>query len=68
MPPIVDHNRRDIGGKAATLVELQLAGFRVPDFMCFQQFVTMFNSIRTLENISLENFRNVPILGELRFV
>jgi pyruvate,water dikinase len=34
MPAITNPSRHEIGGKAATLLELQLAGFRVPDFLC----------------------------------
>ncbi|HUF61381.1 MAG TPA: PEP/pyruvate-binding domain-containing protein [Verrucomicrobiales bacterium] len=34
MPLLSDVAGRDIGGKARTLVELQLAGFCVPEFLC----------------------------------
>lgn len=34
MPALANPGPREIGGKASTLVELQLAGFRVPDFLC----------------------------------
>ena len=34
MPLLAENSPRNIGGKGKQLVELQLAGFRVPDFLC----------------------------------
>ena len=34
MKALANPTSKDIGGKARTLVELQLAGFHVPDFLC----------------------------------
>jgi len=70
MPSIADTTRHRIGGKAATLLELQTAGFPVPEFLCTTDAVA---AVRTLglplavrSSASAEDGQSASFAGQFR--
>lgn len=71
MPVLVENPTRVIGGKARQLVALQLAGFRVPDFLCsppdIGQAIKMLGlPLAVRSSASAEDGREVSFAGQFR--
>jgi phosphohistidine swiveling domain-containing protein len=71
MPVLVEPASKNIGGKANQLVELQLAGFRVPDFLCSPPNLAAAVEILGLplavrSSASAEDGREVSFAGQFR--
>src|SRR5436190_1082504 len=71
MHTVLEKTHRGVGGKARTLIELQLAGFRVPDFLCSPPDAA--NAVATLgapqavrSSASAEDGVNVSFAGQFR--
>lgn len=63
-------SRHEIGGKAATLVDLQLAGFRVPEFLCTTDarsaVATLGLPLAVRSSASAEDGRDASFAGQFR--
>jgi len=71
MPVLTELPVRDIGGKAKQLVELQLAGFRVPDFLCSppdipKAFEILGAPLAVRSSASTEDGRELSFAGQFR--
>lgn len=71
MQSLTETTPKVIGGKAKGLVELQLAGFRVPDFLCSPPDVTkaleiLGTPVAVRSSASAEDGRQVSFAGQFR--
>lgn len=71
MQTLAEKTHRGVGGKARTLIELQLAGFRVPDFLCSPPDVAKAIEIlgaplAVRSSASAEDGREVSFAGQFR--